>query len=81
MAAVGAVGFVRLVAPHLARRLAGSGTARLAPAAMTLGAVLVVAADAVGRSLLAPVEVPVGVVTAVLGAPYLVWLLRRTPEI
>ncbi|MGH3646792.1 MAG: iron chelate uptake ABC transporter family permease subunit [Micromonosporaceae bacterium] len=42
---------------------------------------LVVAADAVGRSLLAPVEVPVGVVTAVLGAPYLVWLLRRTPEL
>ncbi|GAA1536867.1 siderophore ABC transporter permease CdtC [Actinomadura kijaniata] len=79
-AAVGAIGFVGLVAPHLARRIAGNGTARVAPMAAVLGAVLVVVADTVGRSLLAPSEIPVGVVTALIGAPYLVWLLRRTPH-
>ncbi|REE99384.1 iron ABC transporter permease [Thermomonospora umbrina] len=79
-AAVGAIGFVGLVAPHLARRIAGNGTARVAPMAAVLGAVLVVIADAVGRSLLAPSEIPVGVVTALIGTPYLVWLLRRTPH-
>ncbi|MEU1982017.1 iron ABC transporter permease [Nocardia sp. NPDC019395] len=78
-AAVGTVGFVGLVAPHLARRLVGGGTARLVPVAALLGATLVVAADAVGRTLLAPMEIPVGIVTALLGAPYLVFLLRRTP--
>ncbi|WP_157123873.1 iron chelate uptake ABC transporter family permease subunit, partial [Nocardia mexicana] len=53
-------------------------TARLVPIAALLGATLVVAADAVGRALLAPVEIPAGIVTALLGAPYLVILLRHT---
>ncbi|WP_049580248.1 iron ABC transporter permease [Streptomyces sp. SBT349] len=79
-AAVGAVGFVGLVAPHLARRLVGGSVARTVPMAALLGAVLVVAADALGRWLLAPTEIPVGMMTAVLGAPYLVWLLRRSPD-
>ncbi|MFF3557490.1 iron ABC transporter permease [Streptomyces tsukubensis] len=77
-AAVGAVGFVGLVAPHLARRLVGNNGGRMIPMAAILGALLVVTADAVGRWLLAPTEIPVGIVTALLGAPYLVWLLRRT---
>ncbi|WP_410050224.1 iron chelate uptake ABC transporter family permease subunit [Actinomadura sp. CNU-125] len=51
----------------------------LVPVAAVLGAVLVVAADALGRTLLAPVEIPVGIMTAVLGTPYLIWLMRRTP--
>jgi iron complex transport system permease protein len=76
-AVVGTVGFVGLVAPHLARRLVGAGHRRLVPVAALLGAVLVVAADAVGRWVLAPNEIPVGVVTALVGVPYLVWLLRR----
>lgn len=76
-AVVGTVGFVGLVAPHLARRIVGSATARLVPMAALLGAILVVTADAVGRALLAPLEIPVGVVTALVGAPYLIWLLRR----
>ncbi|WP_438310520.1 iron ABC transporter permease [Streptomyces sp. HUAS TT3] len=80
-AAVGAVGFVGLVAPHLARRLVGAHTARAVPMAAVLGALLVVCSDALGRWLLAPVEIPVGVVTALVGAPYLVWLLRRTQEV
>ncbi|MGR4878635.1 iron ABC transporter permease [Streptomyces sp. LARHCF249] len=80
-AAVGAVGFVGLVAPHLARRIVGNSTARMVPMAAVLGAVLVVASDALGRWLLAPTEIPVGIVTALVGAPYLVWLLRRTQEV
>lgn len=76
-AVVGTVGFVGLVAPHLARRLVGSAHRRLVPVAVLLGAVLVVAADAVGRAILAPNEIPVGIVTALVGAPYLIWLLRR----
>ncbi|MFF4604977.1 iron ABC transporter permease [Streptomyces sp. NPDC001339] len=79
-AAVGAVGFVGLVAPHLARRIVGNSTARMVPMAAVLGAVLVVASDALGRWLLAPTEIPVGIVTALVGAPYLVWLLRRTRD-
>ncbi|MBA0127157.1 iron ABC transporter permease [Haloechinothrix sp. YIM 98757] len=76
-AVVGTVGFVGLVAPHLARRIVGSSTARLVPTAAMLGAILVVTADGLGRALLAPLEIPVGVVTALVGAPYLIWLLRR----
>ncbi|MET9378774.1 iron ABC transporter permease [Streptomyces sp. NPDC003035] len=80
-AAVGAVGFVGLVAPHLARRIVGNHTARMVPMAAVLGAVLVVSSDALGRWLLAPTEIPVGIVTALVGAPYLVWLLRRTRDV
>ncbi len=77
-ATVGTVGFVGLVAPHLARRIVGGATTRLIPMTAVLGALLVVTADGVGRALLAPLEIPVGVVTALIGAPYLVWLLRRS---
>lgn len=77
-AVIGTVGFVGLVAPHLARRLVGNNTGRLVPMAAVIGAALVVVADALGRFLLAPAEIPVGIVTAIIGAPYLVWLLRRT---
>ncbi|MGY0500506.1 iron ABC transporter permease [Nocardia sp. FBN12] len=80
-AAVGAVGFVGLVAPHLARRIVGNNTARMMPMAAVLGAVLVVCSDALGRRLLAPTEIPVGIVTALVGAPYMVWLLHRTREV
>lgn len=76
-AVVGTVGFVGLVAPHLARRIVGPAHRRLLPVAALLGAVLVVAADALGRWVLAPNEIPVGIVTALVGAPYLIWLLRR----
>jgi len=78
-AAIGTVGFVGLVAPHLARRIVGNDSSRLIPMAALLGAVLVVAADGLGRALIAPTEIPVGVMTALIGAPYLIWLLRRTP--
>lgn len=75
---VGTVGFVGLVAPHTARALVGPGHRRLIPVAAVFGALLVVAADVVGRSVLAPREIPVGLVVALVGAPYLAWLLRRS---
>lgn len=75
--AVGVVGFVGLVAPHLARGLVGGRHARLVPLAMLLGAVLVCVADTLGRTLIAPAQLPAGLMIALVGAPYLVWLLRR----
>jgi iron complex transport system permease protein len=75
-ASAGPVLFVALVAPQLARRITRTTTATLAPAAL-IGAVLVCAADLAGRLVIAPTEEPVGVVTALLGAPYLLWFLAR----
>jgi iron complex transport system permease protein len=73
----GLIGFVGLVAPHLVRRFAPSphGYSLLASAGM--GGCLLLMSDVLARSLLAPVEVPVGVLTAVLGGSYLLWLLHR----
>ncbi|PWH07541.1 ABC transporter permease [Brachybacterium endophyticum] len=76
--AVGTVGFVGLVAPHLARGLVGSRHARTVPLAMLLGGLLVSVADTLGRTLIAPAQMPAGLVVAVIGAPYFVWLLWRS---
>ncbi|GAA5513954.1 putative siderophore transport system permease protein YfhA [Deinococcus carri] len=74
----GILGFVGLLAPHLARLLVGARHARLLPLAMLLGAFLVLAADTLGRALLPPTEVPAGIFTTLVGAPYFLYLLRRT---
>jgi len=79
--AVGVIGFVGLVAPHAARALVGSRHARVVPVAVLLGAVLVGLADAVGRTVIAPAQLPAGLVVAVLGAPYFVWLLWRSRDV
>ncbi|TNM59409.1 iron ABC transporter permease [Streptomyces sp. NP160] len=76
-AACGPVAFVGLVVPHLARALVGPVHRWLLPVAALVGAVLVVAADVVGRLVVSPAEVPVGVVLAVLGGPAFVVLVRR----
>ncbi|MGD6741097.1 iron ABC transporter permease [Streptomyces sp. BH106] len=76
--AVGVVGFVGLVAPHLARSLVGSRHGRAIPVAMLLGAVLVCVADALGRTLVAPAQMPAGLMIALVGAPYFVWVLRKS---
>ncbi len=76
--AVGVVGFVGLVAPHLARSLVGPRHGRSVPVAMLLGALLVCVADTLGRTLIAPSQLPAGLMIALIGAPYFVWLLRRT---
>jgi iron complex transport system permease protein len=75
---VGVLGFVGLLAPHLARMLVGGLHARLLPVAALVGALLVVAADTLGRSLLPPTEIPAGLLTTMVGAPYFLWLLRRS---
>ncbi|MFH8882121.1 iron ABC transporter permease [Streptomyces californicus] len=76
--AIGVVGFVGLVAPHLARSLVGARHARVIPVSMLLGAVLVCVADTLGRTVVAPAQVPAGLMVALVGAPYFVWLLRRS---
>lgn len=75
-AAAGPVAFVALAAPQIAQRLAGAAWPPLVAAGLT-GAVVVLFADVVARTLIAGVELPVGVVTGVLGAPVLIWLLAR----
>lgn len=73
----GLIGFVGLLAPHLVRRLAGDDARILVPAAAISGAILLCACDAIARSVLRPVELPVGVVTALLGVPLFLALARR----
>lgn len=74
----GGLTFVGLVCPHLARRLVGPNFRVLIPATVLVGAVLMLAADIVSRTLLAPNEIPVGLVAAVIGAPYFLYLLAKS---
>jgi iron complex transport system permease protein len=73
----GIIPFVGLVVPHVTRLLFGYDHRRSLPLSALLGALLVMVADAVGRTVLAPQEIPVGVVTALLGAPFFLYVLRR----
>jgi iron complex transport system permease protein len=74
----GLIGFVGLVVPHAARLLVGADHRRLLPLATIGGAGFLLLADLVARTALAPEELPLGVVTAFVGAPFFLWLLRRT---
>jgi ABC-type Fe3+-siderophore transport system permease subunit len=78
VAAVGVIGFVGLVAPHAARALVGGRHSRTLPVAVLLGAVLVGLADAFGRTVVAPAQIPAGLAVALIGAPYFVYLLARS---
>ena len=78
VAMVGPIGFVGLVAPHLAHRLARSGVGLHLALSAAAGALLVGAADLAGRLAFAPVQIPAGLVTALIGVPLFVWLLLRT---
>lgn len=77
VAAAGAVAFVGLIAPHLARMLVGAQHRALIPTAALLGATLVLVSDSTGRGLFPPTEIPFGLITALIGSPYFVYLLRR----
>jgi iron complex transport system permease protein len=77
VAFTGLIGFVGLVVPHLIRLGFGADHRLVLPGAALLGGALLVLADLAARSLAAPAELPVGVVTALLGAPFFLWLLRR----
>lgn len=77
VAATGLIGFVGLVVPHLMRLLLGPDHRLLLPAAALAGAALLLLADVVARLLIAPAELPIGIVTALLGAPFFLYLLMR----
>lgn len=78
---VGTIGFVGLLAPHAAKMIAGHQHRKLIPLAMTIGGILLMIADVLGRSLLAPKEVPSGLVIALIGAPYILWLMWRSGKV
>ncbi|MEK7722332.1 MAG: iron ABC transporter permease [Elusimicrobiota bacterium] len=73
----GTIGFVGLMTPHIARRITGPSARALVPAAALGGAALLTAADAAGRSLFSPSEIPAGIVMALAGAPFFMWLLWK----
>lgn len=73
----GLVGFVGLIVPHLARIVLGPNHRLLLPASLLAGAIFLVLCDLIARTVIAPQEIPLGVVTALVGAPFFIWLLRR----
>lgn len=77
VAVSGTIGFVGLIAPHMARRLVGPKHGLLLPASGLVGAILVLVADSIGRGARPPVEIPAGLITALIGAPYFLYLLAR----
>jgi iron complex transport system permease protein len=74
----GTIGFVGLVAPHITRRLVGPSHEGLLPVTAMFGGALLVLADLIGRWVISPSELPVGIVTAVIGGPYFLYLLARS---
>lgn len=77
VSAAGSIGFVGLVVPHLARRAVGGAHVRVVVVAALMGAVLLVWADVLARTLFAPQEIPIGIITSLVGAPFLLVLIRR----
>ncbi len=73
----GLIGFVGLMVPHMVRLVLGPDHRLLLPASLLGGATVLVLADLIARTVLAPVEIPVGIVTAILGGPFFIWLLVR----
>jgi iron complex transport system permease protein len=72
----GLIGFVGLVVPHVIRLVAGAGYRRLLPLSLMLGAAFLILADVLGRTIASPAETPIGVLTALIGAPFFIYLLR-----
>jgi iron complex transport system permease protein len=73
----GAIGFVDLIAPHIARRIVGSRHCYVIPLSFFAGGILMVVADLVARIIISPSELPVGAVTALIGAPFFAWVYFR----
>lgn len=80
VATAGMVGFVGLIAPHVGRQLIGVNHQNLMPVTALLGGILVTLSDLVGRTLFAPIELPCGVITAAIGAPFFLYLLIRNRQ-
>jgi iron complex transport system permease protein len=77
VAVSGAIGFVGLVVPHLLRLLTGADHRFLLKNSALLGAALIIGADILARNIVAPAEMPIGIVTALIGAPFFIWLLLK----
>ncbi len=77
VAVSGGIGFVGIVVPHLLRLIIGPDNRYLLPASALLGGTLLILADSVSRTIVAPAELPIGIVTAVAGAPFFLWILLR----
>ena len=77
VATAGLIGFVGLVVPHVARSLVGPDHRRLVPAAAAAGGLFLAISDTLARTILAPREIPVGVITALAGGPFFLWILRQ----
>ena len=77
VAVSGGIGFVGIVVPHLLRLLIGPDHRYLLPASALLGATMLLLADAVSRTIVAPAELPIGIITAAVGAPFFLWVLLR----
>jgi len=77
VAVAGMIGFVGLIVPHMMRMIVGPDHRILIPASALGGAILLILTDALARSLIPPLEIPVGAMTALLGAPYFIYLLRK----
>jgi ABC-type Fe3+-siderophore transport system permease subunit len=75
----GPIGFIGIIIPHLVRLIVGPDHRLVLPAAALFGAAFLVACDLVARTVLAPVELPVGIITALIGGPFFLWLLIRKP--
>lgn len=73
----GTIGFLGLVAPHIIRLIVGSNNRKVIPYSAILGAILLILADTLGRTLIQPVEIPVGVMTSIIGGPFFIFLLRK----
>lgn len=77
----GIIGFVGLVVPHIARLIFGANHHNLMPACGLLGALLLVTADALSRNLVYPLEIPIGIITSAIGAPFFLYLLKQNKEV
>lgn len=78
VATVGGIGFIGLIAPHIAKRLAGPAHRHFLPLAALIGVIVLTGADTVGRALFQPVSIPAGVVVSLIGGPYFLYLLFRS---
>ena len=81
VAVSGLIGFVGIIVPHVVRRLAGTSYRRVLPLSLLAGAGFLVLADTLARIVLSPAELPIGVVTAVIGSPVFIWILHTTRSV
>lgn len=77
VAVSGSIGFVGLIVPHIVRMLVGSNYKLVLPISALIGAIFLVWADMAARMVLAPEEMPIGIITAICGSPFFIWMLRR----